>query len=194
MKVALEAGEKWTFASALDWPGWCRRGRGDDAAVQALLGYADRYRLVAGDGFRPGPVQVVGRADGGSAIDFGAPGPPQEWDRGPAGPAALGLLRACWDYFDQVVASSPPELRKGPRGGGRDRDAMVDHVREAERSYASKAGVRVAPRTPWPEQREMLVGVLGPGGPDARWPVRYSLRRIAWHVLDHAWEMEDRRA
>jgi hypothetical protein len=25
------------------------------------------------------------------------------------------------------------------------------------------------------------------------WPARYAARRIAWHVLDHAWEMEDRR-
>ena len=24
------------------------------------------------------------------------------------------------------------------------------------------------------------------------WPHRYAARRIAWHVLDHAWEMEDR--
>jgi hypothetical protein len=24
------------------------------------------------------------------------------------------------------------------------------------------------------------------------WPVRYAARRIAWHVLDHAWEMQDR--
>ena len=27
-----------------------------------------------------------------------------------------------------------------------------------------------------------------PGG----WPVRYAARRIAWHVLDHAWEIEDK--
>jgi hypothetical protein len=25
-----------------------------------------------------------------------------------------------------------------------------------------------------------------------RWPPRYAARRIAWHVLDHAWEIEDR--
>ena len=24
------------------------------------------------------------------------------------------------------------------------------------------------------------------------WPARYAARRIAWHVLDHAWEIEDR--
>jgi hypothetical protein len=25
-----------------------------------------------------------------------------------------------------------------------------------------------------------------------RWPSRYAARRIAWHALDHAWEIEDR--
>ncbi len=193
MRVALETGRRWTFATALDWPGWSRRGRGDEAAVEALLGYAERYRAVAGAGFDPGPVQLVGRAEAGSVVDFGAPGPPRDWDAAPAGPELIELVRSCWDYFDRVAAASPAELRKGPRGGGRDRDAMADHVREAERSYASKAGVRVPPRTPWPDQRDMIVEALRAAAPGARWPVRYSIRRVAWHVLDHAWEMEDRR-
>jgi len=28
--------------------------------------------------------------------------------------------------------------------------------------------------------------------PDRSWPPRYAARRIAWHALDHAWEIEDR--
>jgi len=28
--------------------------------------------------------------------------------------------------------------------------------------------------------------------PGKKWTVRYAARRIAWHVLDHAWEMQDR--
>ena len=28
--------------------------------------------------------------------------------------------------------------------------------------------------------------------PGKRWPPRYAARRIAWHALDHAWEIEDR--
>jgi len=24
------------------------------------------------------------------------------------------------------------------------------------------------------------------------WPARYAARRIVWHVLDHAWEIEDK--
>jgi hypothetical protein len=32
------------------------------------------------------------------------------------------------------------------------------------------------------------------GGPlgGRRWPARYAAHRIAWHALDHAWEIEDR--
>ena len=32
------------------------------------------------------------------------------------------------------------------------------------------------------------------GGPlaERKWTQRYAARRIAWHALDHAWEMEDR--
>lgn len=37
--VFLEAGTKRTFAGALDWPGWCRSGPDEGAAVQALLDY-----------------------------------------------------------------------------------------------------------------------------------------------------------
>ena len=77
--------------------------------------------------------------------------------------------------------------------GGRDRDAIVDHVREAERSYGRKLGPRVPPRTPWPDQRKAYVDALLAGAaPDPRWPIRYWLRRTAWHVLDHAREIEDR--
>ena len=31
----------------------------------------------------------------------------------------------------------------------------------------------------------------GPRG-GIRWPARYFARRVAWHELDHAWEIEDR--
>jgi hypothetical protein len=29
---------------------------------------------------------------------------------------------------------------------------------------------------------------------DRGWPQRYAARRIAWHALDHAWEVQDRSA
>jgi hypothetical protein len=194
--VVLEVGKTWTFATALDWPGWCRRGKGEAPAVAALLDYADRYAVVAGAGFRPGKPEVVERLTGTTTTDVGAPAVAGRCDDEPLdGKEAerlTALLEASWRYFDKVVAGAPERLRKGPRGGGRDRDAIVEHVREAERSYGRKIGVRMPPRTPWPEQRTELAAALRSGKSEGAWPARYALRRFAWHVLDHAWEIEDK--
>lgn len=185
------------FAAALDWPGWCRRGKGEEAAIETLLEYSDRYAKVAGKPFKAEKVDVVGTVPSRSGMaDFGAPGATGPWDDEPLSTREVGrqvgLLEACWRYLDQVAAGAPAELRKGPRGGGRDRDKMVDHVREAERAYAPKVGCRIPPRTLWPEHRSMLAAALRAAPTGTAWPVRYAIRRIAWHALDHAWEIEDR--
>lgn len=197
-RVVLEVGRVWVFASALDWPGWCRRGKGEHAALDALLDAVDRFRVVAGPGFEPGELQVVDRLPGNATTDFGAPGAISALDTEPldaaASARAVEMLEACWRHFDGVVARAPAVLPKGPRGGGRDRDGIVAHVREAERTYGRKVGVRVAPRTPWPWQRAEIVAGLVAGAPQGAWPARYGLRRMAWHVLDHAWEIEDKAA
>ena len=143
--------------------------------------------------------KVIGTVAGTRTTDFGAPDVVGPWDveQPPTGAGLerqVGILHSAWEYFDRVVATSSEVLRKGPRGGGRDRDAIVDHVREAERAYAPKCGVRVPPRTPWAEQRTLLSDALLTGSTDAAWPVGYALRRITWHVLDHAWESEDKRS
>ncbi len=202
-RVVLERGKTWVFASALDHPGWARRGKGDDAALRALSDYEDRYRQAVGDLCPAGAgdrLVVVEEQPGTATTDFGAPDAKAEADREPVDAATAGrlvaVLDACWARLDEVVAGAPAELLKGPRGGGRDRDRIVDHVREAERSYGRTIGVRVPPRTPWPEQRATLrQGVLDAvDGPprSTGWPVRYWARRAAWHVLDHAWEIEDK--
>ena len=186
--VLIETGPGWTWASALDWPGWCRRGKGEEAAIEELLAYADRYQQVV-PGFGPGMVEVVATVQG-PALNEWAPSVPGPGEEALPTTKHLALLDLCWDAFDRAVASSSPQLRKGPRGGGRERDEISDHVREAERSYGRKVGVRVPPRTPWPEQRAALrEGLREPRGP---WLPRYAVRRIAWHVLDHAWEVEDK--
>ena len=53
------------------------------------------------------------------------------------------LVEAAWTVLDRVVAKAPEALRKGPRGGGRDRDKIVDHVLGAEVGYAHQIGVKV---------------------------------------------------
>jgi hypothetical protein len=195
-RVSLETGKTWVFAIALDYPGWCRRGKGEEAALEVLSEYADRYRAVVGPAFKPGELDVVGRVESDMHADFGAPGVPGPWDAEPLtakdADRMTGLLEKCWQAFDAVVAKAPKALAKGPRGGGRDRDAIVDHVREAERAYGRKLGAQVPPRTPWPEQRAAIAEVLRAPQEGAKWPARYGLTRIAWHVTDHAWEIEDR--
>ena len=191
-RVYLEQGRTWTFAVALDWPGWARRGRGDEAALEALLAHADRYARVV-PGFAHDDLHVVGTLPGSATTDFGAPDARGPWDEEAPDPAFLAdRLVDCWAAFDRAVAASTPELRKGPRGGGRDRDAVAAHVQEAERSYGRRLGVRVPPRTPWEEQRAAFTAAVRAGAPGATWPLGYAVRRFAWHVLDHAWEVEDK--
>ncbi|HEX9540240.1 MAG TPA: hypothetical protein VGA04_18930, partial [Streptosporangiaceae bacterium] len=107
-----------------------------------------------------------------------------------------------WATFDEVAAASPAELRKGPRGGGRDRDKLVDHVIGAETAYARKLGVKlkqpaiddIAAIEALREAIAAVVGAPSGGSPvvPSGWTTRYAARRIAWHVLEHAWEMQDR--
>ncbi len=196
--VAVEVGQKKTFASALDWPGWARSGKDEAAAIETLLDYAERYRVVtdrAGIEFEPGEIDVVERLAGSASTDFGAPGAIAERELRPvSAPEAermASLVVAAWHVFDDVVAGAPAALRKGPRGGGRDRDKMVEHVVDAEQSYARKLGLDKPKQRP--DLRGDIVAAIRGRSNETAWPVRYAARRIAWHVLDHAWEIEDRR-
>ncbi|MGP3930343.1 hypothetical protein [Nonomuraea sp. KM88] len=205
-RVYLETGPKKVFACSLDWPGWCRIAKGEEAALERLLEYAPRYRVVAaraGLEFTPGDLVVAGRVPGSDMTDFGVPYAVPDLDLeplpAPEAERGIALLRAAWGLFDETAAASPEELRKGPRGGGRDLTKIVDHVENAERAFARKVGVRHRPyrsRGDREAMREELAEVLArPWEPPQTtgWPPRYALRRIAWHVIDHLWEIEDRR-
>lgn len=215
--IYLEQGSQRTFACAVDWPGWCRVARGDDAAIELLASYAGRYAIVAVEagvafpyaaafGGTAGGLDVVERVPGSASTDFGAPGAVPALDAAPLDAATAqrhaDLLAAAWRVFARVVTTAPAELRKGPRGGGRDRDEIVAHVAESERSYARRLGVRYTP-TRFAEpggqaaMRAELIDVLAAartGSPfvDKGWPPRHATRRLAWHVLDHTWEIEDK--
>jgi hypothetical protein len=197
--VYLELGSKRVFACSIEWPGWARSGRDEAAALAALEAYSPRYAPVAaaaGLAFEPGSFEVLERVRGNATTDFGAPGVAPDLDAGPSPAAAAArdaaLLAAVWSYFDQVVAAAPANLRKGPRGGGRDRDKIVGHVQDAEFAYASAIGLRGKTGT-----RSAILAVVGKASPahagtGLKWPARYMARRVAWHALDHAWEIEDR--
>lgn len=216
--IYLEQGPTRTFACAVDWPGWCRVARGDDKAVATLAAYADRYAAVADEAgvafpFRgvdaasvAAQLTVVEHVGGSGATDFGAPYAVPELDSAPLDEATAlrhaELVAASWRVFDAVVAGAPAALRKGPRGGGRDRDAIVTHVAEAERSYARSLGVRYTPTQfdragGQAAMRAELIAVLRAAHDssplvEGGWLPRYASRRLAWHVLDHAWEIEDK--
>lgn len=205
--IYLELGEKKVFACSLEWPGWCRSGKTEATAQQALLATAPRYRVIAqraGFHFEPDDLVVVERVTGNMTTDFGAPSIIPDVDTQPVDAATAergaALLRAAWAIMDEVVATSAAELRKGPRGGGRDRDKIVEHVINVERVYAPKIGVRHKPFPPndliaLTDFREELAAALSKpsdGSSSTAWPTAYALRRIAWHVIDHIWEIEDR--
>jgi hypothetical protein len=212
--VTVEATPKKAFATAIDWPGWSRSGKTEELALDALAAAAPRYVLVAreaGETF-PGKTpdrdafEVVERTTGGSGTEFGVPSSITKLDRRPADKADAArlarLVEAAWTIFDRVAAGAPADLRKGPRGGGRDRDKMIGHVVEADSAYAREIGIRQKPPDPTDRaavealRAGMLEVLRQPtdGSPiaDRRWTTRYAARRIAWHALDHAWEMEDR--
>ena len=217
--IFLEIGQKRIFAGAVAWPGWCRRGRDEEAATQALLDSGPRYARILQStnlGFKPpvdvATLHVVERVDGNATTDFGAPDAPLSSDHAPIDDGELRrfetLLRACWAAFDAAIkAAEGKSLRKGPRGGGRDLEAIIDHVRMADEGYLRRIGWKIERFDGETElrlgrmRREILAGLavaargelptVGPRG-GKRWTPRFFVRRLAWHVVDHAWEIEDR--
>ena len=219
-EVYLEVGRKRIFAGALDWPGWCRSGRDGDAALQALVDYTPRYVAALGSAARGVPrprtvaeLRIVERLKGDATTEFGAPSRPPKGDgRSLAAPELkrqIRLWRACGSAFDAAAAAATGlELTKGPRGGGRELDAIAAHVFEADRAYLARIGGRF----PESKDRDVPVAMGGlreaiaaaltaraRGEPPAHprrsgtyWSPRYFVRRSAWHALDHAWEIEDR--
>jgi len=211
-EVYLEVGAKRTFAGALAWPGWCRSGRDEAAALATLVAYGTRYAAVVADtdlGFEPPhgseALVVVGRVTGDGSTDFGVPGALAPGDQKPVAGAELTrmvvLLRACWAALDQAAAEvTTAGLAVGPRGGGRSVEAIRAHVADAEAGYLSRLGWKAPPdpaaRRPALLEAMTAVAPLGVPSPGprggTRWPARYFARRVAWHALDHAWEIQDR--
>jgi hypothetical protein len=212
-------GTKRAFAGSIGWPGWCRSGRDADAAIEALIAYASRYQEVV-HGVRPAfqlpanaDLRVVERLTGDATTEFGAPSIAPAADSRPIDAKELdrlrSLLRACWSAFDRAAADARgKELTKGPRGGGRELDAIVSHVVSAEASYARRVGAK-RPRVDEDHLAdarddvrasilEALARALTDGLPKAgprggkMWTPQYFVRRAAWHVTDHLWEIQDR--
>jgi len=214
LRVVLEIGPKGKQAVAVapDWPGLERGAKTAESAIERLTSYLPRYAPVAklagmGAAFAASTaVAVVERYPGTGSTDFWGisfafSGIDRQAISSEELERELTVMQACWAIFDGVRTRVSVELRKGPRGGGRDRDQIVRHTLGAEQDWAKKIGVC----TP---AGELLtdaglrahrgaycdaIRVFHAQGKMARtWPLRYLIRHTAFHTLDHAWEMEDK--
>jgi hypothetical protein len=214
MRVAIEIGPKGKkmVAVAPDWPGLSRGAKTEDAAIDLLRSYLPRYAPVAKlAGLEAAfaaitNLDIVERYPGTGSTDFwGISFAFSSIDRqemsGEELDRELTLLRACWVFFDDVRSRVSAEMRKGPRGGGRDRDHIVRHTLDVERDWAKGLGVVLS-------LDEMMTGdglnayrdaycaailAFHAEGKMARtWPLRFLIRHSAFHTLDHTWEMADK--
>ena len=217
VRTVIERGPKGKKSAAfsLDWAGWERGAKSPELALEALESYRERYRSVASlagmarDFDAAGPLEIVEDRIGPGSTDFwGISFAPSSNEQGPMTDAeldrAITLLRACWAFFDGVAARVSPELRKGPRGGGRDRDLIIRHViRNESENFARRVGLRIPEEgalTPdgLRQYREDYVAAMRAYNagqverPMRSWTLPYLIRHSAYHTLDHAWEMEDK--
>jgi hypothetical protein len=217
VRTVVEHGtkDKRSVAFSLDWPGWSRGAKTAELALETLEAYRDRYRPIASlagmsrEFDDAGPLEIVEDRVGTGSTDFwGISFSPSSTEHGPLSDAEfdrrISLLRAAWAYFDGVAARVSPEMRKGPRGGGRDRDRIISHtIRQESESFASGVGLRI------PEEGAMTPDGLrqyrldyvdamrryNAGEVERRmrsWTLPFLIRHSAFHTLDHAWEMEDK--
>jgi hypothetical protein len=202
-------------AFAIDWPGWSRGAKTGPEAVELLEAYRVRYRPIAAragleEEFRAaGALELVEDHVGVGSTDFwGISFAPSSFEQEPMRADELDrklrLLDAAWRYFDDVAGRVSAELQKGPRGGGRSRDEITRHVINWERAdLARKVGVvptaeEVLTPAGVDVHRKAFVAAMraynaeGKLGRGRNWTMALLLRHTAFHVLDHAWEMEDK--
>jgi hypothetical protein len=206
---------KKSVAFSIDWPGWSRGAKTAELALETLEAYRARYRPIAvlakmsKEFDAAGRLKVVEDKVGTGSTDFwGISFSPSARERRPMREAeldrAITLLQACWAFFDDVAARVSPEMRKGPRGGGRDRDRIIRHtIRTESEDFAKQVGLRIdegAALTPAGLRRHRKAYVAAMRAYNAgevprrmrSWTLPFLIRHSAFHTLDHAWEMEDK--
>ena len=217
VRAVVERGpkNKRSVAFSLDWPGWSRGAKTAELALESLEAYRERYRPIAilagmSEEFESaGRLKVVEDRVGTGSTDFwGISFSPSTRERRRLREAelerAITLLQACWKFFDRVAARVSPEMRKGPRGGGRDRDRIIRHtIRVESEDFAKQVGLRIeeeAALTPAGLRRHRKAYVAAMRAYNAgeverrmrSWTLPFLIRHSAFHTLDHAWEMEDK--
>lgn len=210
----IETGPKGkrVVAIAPDWPGLERGAKTESEVLDRLHAYIPRYaRIAAIAGMAssfgaPSSFDIVERYTGVGSTDFwgisfGISPIDLEELSSDALERELTLMQACWTFFDDVRGRVSAEMRKGPRGGGRDRDQIVHHTLFTEQDWATKLGIATPPEARFSddgirEHRDAYTGAIRAfhreGKMARKWPLRYLIRHTAYHTLDHAWEMEDK--
>lgn len=220
IRVFVEEGQKKVFVGAVDWPGWCRWGKDETAAFDSLIDHGPRYaQVLANTGLEihpPSTIEafaLIERHPGNRTTDFGAPDAVLDLDQTALTEEEfqrkLEIFQASWDALDQAaVQAEGKELRKGPRGGGRDLEKIGFHVLQADQAYLRRLArpIKIDEQAdPFAQMAAMRMEILaalqagmdgeipkeGPRGGKI-WPLRYYIRRTVWHTLDHVWEIEDR--
>lgn len=214
LRVMVETGLKGkkVVAVAPDWPGLECGAKTGEAAIERLQSYLPRYLIVAKlagmekEFADSTTVEVVEQYTGTGSTDFwGISFAFSSIDKQTMSSAELEreltLMQACWTFFDEVRSQVSAEMQKGSRGGGRDRDQIVRHTMVVEQDWASGLGL------PAPEGRILTDEELkahrtayckairafhAEGKMAKKWPLRYLIRHTAYHMMDHAWEMEDK--
>lgn len=212
IQIVIERGKKKAVAYAPSWPGLSRGASSIDGAIEKLASYADRYRGVAalaglsGEFPSTPTFKIVEEVPGRGMTDFwGISFAPSTGEQGQMSEEEcerkLVILRACWKYFDRVAAKVSPELKKGPRGGGRDRDQIIRHIFANERDWAKMLALDLPEDAMLTakgraKHRNAYVRAIrqynAPGKAARSWRLQFLLRHTAYHVMDHAWEMEDK--
>ena len=220
VRTVVEHGtkDKRSVAFSLDWPGWSRGGKTAEQALETLEAYRPRYRPIAEragmleEFDAAGPLEVVEDRVGTGSTDFwGISFSPSSTEHGQLSDAELErklrLLQAAWTFFDDIAGRVSAEMRKGPRGGGRDRDRIIRHVIRVESlDHASRVGIEiteedaealVAPEGRRRHRDAYVAGIrdCNAGKVDRKmrsWTLPFLIRHSAFHTLDHAWEMEDK--
>jgi hypothetical protein len=216
-RVTLEIGPKGkkVVAVAPDWPGLARGAATEPAALERLRSYIPRYAPVAKlAGLESAfttitGLEVVEHYPGTSSTDFWGisfafSSIDQQVMSSEALERELTLMQACWAFFDTVRKRVSPELQKGSRGGGRDRDQIVRHTLYAEGGWAKMIGIPTPNDTLLTDEglkkhREAYCQAIRDyhaqgkmAGKQAKRPLRYLIRHTAFHTMDHSWEMEDK--
>jgi hypothetical protein len=214
LKLQVETGKKGkkVVAVAFEWPGLSRGAKTKEAAIEMVVAYIPRYAPVADiAGLGAEFAQVAGsKVDeeyvGTGSTDFwGISFGHSDHDKTRMSDAELernlALLQAAWFYFDQTRARVSPEMRKGPRGGGKDRDQIARHTVYAELDMAWKVGIQeewdgLMDEDRLAAYRARYVAAIrqyhAEDKPSRNWPLRFVIRHSAFHTLDHTWEMEDK--